>query len=272
MLHAGLDMGSLWTKAVVLADGEIAGWHVMPSGESSRDTATAALAAALAPLKAVLGDVASVAATGAGKGEATQAGQANREATEVLCAARGLSHLHPEARGVIEIGGESTRVVRLDDQGGVLEFAKNDKCASGTGIFLDAMGKLMGVELGEMGPLSLTSTEDVQITSTCVVFAESEVVSQVHRQTPKQDILRGIHRSIAVRVHGLVNRLQLDGRTAMVIGGLALNSGILRCLEELMYTPLAVPDQPQIVTALGAALIASENPRGSSDAAAGGNA
>ncbi|MFH2007062.1 MAG: acyl-CoA dehydratase activase [bacterium] len=255
MLHAGLDIGSLWTKAAVLADGELAGWHVMPTGESSRDAALAALEAALAPLKAGVSDVVSVVATGAGKGHAALA---SRPATEVLCAARGSAYLHPEARGVIDIGGESTRVVKLDEHGEVLEFAKNDKCASGTGIFLDAMAKLMGVGLDELGPLSLTSTQDVHITSTCVVFAESEVVSQVHRQTPKHDILRGIHRSIAVRVHGLVNRVELDGRAVLAIGGLARNSGILRCLEELMACTLTVPDQPQIVTALGAALIASD--------------
>jgi len=256
MLHAGLDIGSLWTKAVVLADGELAGWHVMPTGESSRDAANASLEAALEPLKAGVGDVATVVATGAGKGNVDLA---SRQATEVLCAARGAFYLHPESRGVIDIGGESTRVVKLDDDGDVLEFSKNDKCASGTGIFLDAMAKLMGVAPEEMGPLSLTSTEDVHITSTCVVFAESEVVSQVHRQTPKHDILRGIHRSIAVRIHGLVNRVELDGSAAVAIGGLALNSGILSCLEELIGNPLTVPDQPQIVTALGAALIAADD-------------
>ncbi|MBN2496801.1 MAG: 2-hydroxyglutaryl-CoA dehydratase [Deltaproteobacteria bacterium] len=256
MLHAGLDIGSLWTKAVVLGGGAVAGWHVMPTGESSRDAARTALEAALGKAKAVPDDLSTLGATGAGKGEVERAAH---QASEVLCAARGIHFLHPEARGVIDIGGESTRAVKLDADGNVLEFAKNDKCASGTGIFLDAMAKLMGLSLREMGPLSLTSTADVHITSTCVVFAESEVVSQIHRQTPRQDILRGIHRSVAVRVHGLANRVDLEGPSTAAIGGLALNTGILHCLRELMGGLLAVPDEPQIVTALGAALIASDH-------------
>jgi predicted CoA-substrate-specific enzyme activase len=137
----------------------------------------------------------------------------------------------------------------------VAEFAKNDKCASGTGIFLDAIGKVMDVPVEEMGPLSLTSRSEVEITSTCVVFAESEVVSQVARQTPREDILRGIHRSIATRIRGTANRVGLGAGSA-AIGGLARNVGIVRCLEELMGETILIPDEPQMVTALGAALMA----------------
>lgn len=136
-----------------------------------------------------------------------------------------------------------------------MEFAFNDKCAAGTGIFLDSMAGVLGVAVEKMGPLSLESTAAVSITSTCVVFAESEVVSQIHRQTPKRDILRGIHKSIAARVFGLVNRIGLQAN-AMAIGGLARNAGIIACLEEMMGCNIRVPENPQIVSALGAALIA----------------
>jgi benzoyl-CoA reductase subunit D len=161
---------------------------------------------------------------------------------------------------VIEMGAESTRAARLGENGDVLEFAVNDKCASGTGVFLDAMARLMGVPLEEMGPLSLTSTSGLAYSSTCVVFAESEVVSAIHRQTPRQDILRGIHRAVTQRVFGLVGRLGLAD-ACVAAGGLARNAGIVSCLEELMRQRLIIPEQPQLVTALGAALVAAERTR-----------
>ncbi len=255
MITAGLDVGSLFTKAVVVADGSLAGWALAPTGESIGDTAEAALSRALGAGSLPRDSLQAITATGAGKKEVPFAGA---QATEVLCAARGIRFLHPEARGLLDLGGESTRAARLDERGGVLEFALNDKCAAGTGIFLDAMAQVLGIPLEQMGPLSLESTAAVSITSTCVVFAESEVVSQVHRQTPKKDILRGIHRSIAARVFGLANRIGL-GADTLAIGGLARNTGILACLEELMGCRLRVPENPQLVCALGAALIASGN-------------
>ena len=253
MISAGLDVGSLFTKAVVVAGDSIAGWALSPTGESIGDTVEAALSQALSCGSVSRGSLEAIVATGAGKKEVPFA---DAQATEVLCAARGIRFLHPGARGVLDMGGESTRAARLDEGGGVLEFALNDKCAAGTGIFLDAMAKVLGVPIEEMGPVSLQSTADVSITSTCVAFAESEVVSQVHRQTPKADILRGMHRSIATRVFGMAHRVSLE-RPIMAIGGLALNVGVVRCLEELLKETMIVPTQPQIVSATGAAVIAS---------------
>jgi len=254
MLVAGLDIGSLWTKAVVVRDGSVAGSSMVPSVEGA-GAAEAALKKALDHAGAAIGDVRAVVATGAGKKEVPFAAQ---EATEVLCAARGIVRLHPGVHGVIDMGGESTRVVKIDERGQVLEYALNDKCAAGTGIFLDAMARAMGVEVSDMGPLSQKSTREVEITSMCVAFAESEVVSLVHSRTPREDILRGIHKSIASRVFGMVTRVGLNGTQGpvMVIGGLAQNVGIVVCLEELMKQELRVPENPRIIGALGAALIA----------------
>jgi predicted CoA-substrate-specific enzyme activase len=201
-----------------------------------------------------MNEVDSVISTGAGKKEVTFA---QGQVTEVMCEAKGALFLYPTARGVLDLGGESTRAVKLDATGKVVDFALNDKCAAGTGIFLDAMAKVMGVEIEKMGPLSLESTQEVNITSTCVVFAESEVVSQVHRQTPKIDILRGIHKSIASRVYGLVSRIGVAENT-VVVGGLARNVGVIACLEEMMKQKVIIPDNPHLVPALGAALIAAE--------------
>ncbi len=253
-LAGGLDVGSLWTKAVVLRGGELVGWSVALTGDSSAGAAERTLNDALKPVGASVSDVASIVATGAGKKEVSFAGQ---QAAEVVCLAKGTAWLLPDARGVIDMGGESTRVVKLDDAGSVMDYALNDKCAAGTGVFLDAMAKVMKVKVEEMGPLSLESEADVNITSTCVAFAESEVVSLIHRQTSIQDILRGIHRSIATRVFGMIGRIGLEG-TKAAVGGLSLNTGIVACLEDMIKDKLTIPENPQIAAALGAALIAAK--------------
>jgi len=205
---------------------------------------------------AALSELDSIVATGAGRSEVRIA---DHLATEAVCLAKGATFLCPGTRGVIDMGGESTLVVSLDENGEIVDYARNDKCAAGTGIFLDAMGKLMGVSLEEMGPCSLKSTQEVSITSMCVVFAESEVVSLIHRQTPKEDILQGIHKSIASRMLSLFDRV---GRRAgsvdnVAVGGLAQNTGVLTCLETMMLTKLVVPEKPQIASALGAAIVAA---------------
>jgi len=251
---AGLDVGALWTKAAVCRDGALAAWRVAPTGCEAGETAEQVLGEALAACGLSAQELAGVFATGAGKAEVERA---TGRASEVLCAARGAQAVHPGARGVLDLGGESTRALRLDERGAVADFALNDKCAAGTGVFLDAMARLMGVAIEQMGPLSLTAVADVAITSMCVAFAESEVVSQVHRQTPKRDIVKGIHKSIATRVLGLLRRVDL-GPEVLAIGGLARNVGITTCLEELMGHRLLLPPEPQLVSALGAALLAGE--------------
>lgn len=172
MLSAGIDVGTLWTKAVVIGNNTILGWSMSLTGEDCDQVARHTLVDALGSCGASIGDLHTIIATGAGKGEVSFA---HDQATDIVCLARGIRFLHPEARGAIDMGGESTMVVKLDENGQIVDYARNDKCAAGTGIFLDAMGKVMGVAVEDMGPLSLKSTSEVDITSTCVVFAESEV-------------------------------------------------------------------------------------------------
>lgn len=255
MLTAGVDIGALWTKVALVREGQLLASDLSPTADDSAAGAEAGLARALATAGLSRSDLATVVATGAGKGRASAV--VDGQATEVVCAARGARHLRPGVRVLIEMGAEATRVVRLDDGGQVADYALNDKCASGTGVFLDAMAEALGVPVEQMGPLSLESRADVSITNTCVVFAESEVVSQVHRQTPKADILRGMHRAIASRIHGQVNRIGLDG-PPLALGGLALNVGIVACLEELIGGRLDLPEDPMIVSAIGAALVAAD--------------
>lgn len=255
MITAGIDIGSLYTKAAIIQDGKLISHHVMKTGESSKTAAEISLDNVLAKASISKDMLNGITATGVGKEEADVANGEN--VTEVTAAARGALFMNPGIRGVIDAGGESTRVLKLDDSGKLIDFALNDKCAAGTGIFLDEMGRLMGVTPDEMGPLSLESAADVDITSMCVVFAESEVVSLVHRQTPKVDIIKGIHKSIAVRIYGMINKIGIGDGSA-VTGGLALNTGIVSILEKMMNTKLIIPEFPQLAGAIGAAVIASE--------------
>jgi predicted CoA-substrate-specific enzyme activase len=253
-LCAGLDVGSLYLKAALLEDGDLVGTKTGLAGTDAGVTMARLLDELLDEAGHSRDELQAVVATGAGRGGLPFV---TSEVNEVVAAARGAPYFRAEVRGVIDLGGESTRIVKLDEKGEVQEYTQNEKCASGTGIFLDAMAKVMDLSVEEMGPRSLESTTDIDITSTCVAFAESEVVSLVHSQTPMEDILRGMHRSIATRVFGMVHRVDLTGPT-MAIGGLARNIGVVRSLEEMMGEELVLPSQPQVVSATGAGLIAAD--------------
>jgi len=253
VITAGIDIGSLTAKAVILEDGKILSSSLSLTGDSSSEAANRVMEEAIKKAGLSSGSVQYIVSTGAGKKEAAITSE---QATEVICDAKGVQFLYPQVGGVIDIGAESCRAIKCN-QGNVVDFALNDKCAAGTGIFLDAMAKALEVKPEEMGELSLKSTQDINITSMCAVFAESEVVSLIHRRVDKVDILKGIHKSVATRVYGLANRIRIEGDT-VVIGGIAKNMGLIAFLEEMMKRKVVVPRDPQIVGALGAAIIARE--------------
>ncbi|MEW6034459.1 MAG: acyl-CoA dehydratase activase [Chloroflexota bacterium] len=252
MATVGVDAGSLTTKVVVMEDSRVLSRSLVHS--SVAGAASQGIQEALKACGLSLEGVKAIVATGIGKKEVAEA---RDTATEIVCDARGALHLVPSAQTVIDIGAENSRVIRCDATGKVVEFVLNDKCAAGTGVFLDAMAKALRVPVSEMGELSLKSTQDVNITAMCVVFAESEVVSQIHRRLPKEDILNGIHKSIATRLYGMVNRVGVN-KDVVVVGGLARNIGVVRCLEGLVGVDVVVPENPEFVGAVGAALIAAE--------------
>ena len=254
MVTAGIDVGSLVTKVVLLNQDKIMSNEVLSTGVDIEGASRKAMDAALNKAGISLNDVESIVATGAGKKKVPFESD---QSTEVMCDTKGALHLYPSIGGIIDIGGENCRAIKCDADGNVVDFALNDKCASGTGIFLDAMAKALRVKPEEMGELSLQSTQDIEVTSMCAVFAESEVVSMIHRKMPKYDILKGIHKSIASRIFGLANRILLEGKI-IVIGGIAKNVGLVSILKELMDSELVVPEEPDIVGALGAALLARE--------------
>jgi len=176
------------------------------------------------------------------------------------CLARGIHYLYPSVRMAIDIGAESSTVIKVNERGRLNDWVNQDKCAAGTGIFLQQMAKLMLMPLEEMSKLSFQAKSRADITSTCAVFAESEVISHVHREppTPKEEIVAGIYFSVVSRIVSLCKRVGIEQDVA-AIGGVTLNRGLVKILEEELGFGVLVPDAPQIVVALGAAVIAQEN-------------
>ncbi|KYH32760.1 acyl-CoA dehydratase activase [Neomoorella mulderi] len=252
---AGLDLGSLTTKAVVIRDGVIAGSVVMKSGVQSEDIAWRALKAALDQAGIGEEQVDGIVATGYGR---VRVPFAHHKVTEITCHARGIYHLWPEVATVIDIGGQDSKVILLDRGGKVRDFVMNEKCAAGTGRFLEVMARSLEVNVEEMGELSLAAPRGASISSMCTVFAESEVVSLVAEGRPVAEIIRGLHEAVAQRVAAMASRVGWEEPVAMT-GGVAKNRGVVKSLEDNLGTAIRVPPDPQIIGALGAALLAADS-------------
>lgn len=254
MITAGIDVGAENLKVAVLRDGEILSHSIAPQGtEAIARLAQRALSEAIARAGLSPGDIEYLAATGVGSAYIPSA---NEQATEVSCCARGTAWALPSARTVIDIGAEKCLVLRCE-QGRAFKSARNDKCAAGTGRCLRIASKLLRVNLEDMGPLSLQSGEEVEIESTCAVFAESEIISLIHKRHRPEDILRGVFKGLARRIYPLVMSVGLERDVAMV-GGIARSIGMVRAMQEQLGCEVLVPGEPLIVGALGAALIAAE--------------
>ena len=252
MVVAGIDVGSLSTKAVILNENGILSSSTLTTGDEGAVMAQKALDEALKRAGVSFDDLEEMIITGYGRRSVPFV---KKSKSEMLCHARGAHWSFPSARTVIDIGAESSKVMRLNENGGVEDFSGNDKCAAGTGIFLDTMAKAMEVPVEEVGELSLKYKEKARISSMCAVFAESEVVSHIHRGTSRNDILAGIHESIADRIFGMSNRVGVNDDVVLT-GGVAKNIGMVKALEEKLEKKIYVPDDPVITGALGAALIA----------------
>jgi predicted CoA-substrate-specific enzyme activase len=256
MIVAGIDIGSITTDALLFdTEKGIIGYAILHTGADSRRVSELAVDQVFEQTGLSQLDLAFVVATGCGRKRATLA---NDTVTEITCIAKGVNHLFPNARTIIDIGGQDTKAVRIDARGRVVEFEMNDKCAAGTGRFIEVMASALKVDLEEIGELSLTHQKDVTISSICTVFAESEVISLVSEGEIREDILYGIHRAIADRTMGLVNRLGGIEPEVVMAGGVAKNIGVVKALKIVMGTDIHIPQEPQIVSALGAALLALE--------------
>ena len=255
MIVAGIDIGSLSAEAVIMNDaGKILAFSILPTGANSESAAEKAYVEALEHAGLHAEDIFRIIATGYGR---ISVPFASRAITEITCHALGARRLVPDAATVIDIGGQDSKVIRLSPDGRVEDFAMNDKCAAGTGRFLEVMARSLESRVEMLGELSTHSTQEVKISSTCTVFAESEVVGLVARGVPREDIIKALHATVAERVYGMVRRIAAKEPYVMT-GGVAKNQGVVRALEERLGTSVTIPDEPQIVGALGAAIAALE--------------
>jgi predicted CoA-substrate-specific enzyme activase len=254
-IFAGIDVGSLSSEALLLDEGGgILGYAIAATGSNPVEAARRCMAQVLARADLDESRVGMVVATGYGRIRIPFAGH---EITEITCHAKGARYLFPGTRTVVDIGGQDSKVITLDEAGKVTDFAMNDKCAAGTGRFLEVMAAALETELGEMGKRSLQAGKGVPISSMCTVFAESEVISLIAEGRRPEEIIRGLHESISRRVFGMSRRLKVRPEITFT-GGVAKNQGIVEALKELFRMPINVPEEPQMVGALGAAICARD--------------
>jgi predicted CoA-substrate-specific enzyme activase len=255
---AGVDIGSLTAKAVVLEDGRILGTSLVLTGHNSRASGRRALDEALEGAKIAESGLGLIVATGYGR---LAADFTDEKVTEITCHARGAHFTNPEAHTVIDLGGQDSKAIAIDDRGKVLDFVMNDKCSAGTGRFLEVMAHALEIELDDLGDLSLESRSPAAISSVCTVFAESEVVSRVAEGVSKTDIVAGIHQAIASRIYSMAVRIPVEQKIVMT-GGVARNRGVVSALAKRFDSEILVPEMPQHTGALGAAIIAAERADG----------
>ena len=255
MNYLGVDIGAVSAKAVLLRDDVILAYEVLDTGSNIGRIADKVVKKVLEKARIDFNDLNGIVATGYGR---ISVPFADKKVTEITCHARGVHHLIPEVRTIIDIGGQDSKGIRVNESGNVIDFVMNDKCAAGTGRFLEVMAKALELKIGDLGSISLESKETCQISSVCTVFAESEVVSLRAEGKAREDIIAGIHKSIASRIGAMISQM---GKEEIVVltGGVAKNKGVVKTMENELRTSVSIPDNPQITGALGAALIAADN-------------
>jgi predicted CoA-substrate-specific enzyme activase len=252
---AGVDVGSTQTKVIILDEQQrICGRALVPTGANLIGAAERGFEEAIAAGGIRREEVRFVVGTGYGRFRVTFG---DLQITEIACHARGAKFLFPETRTVIDMGGQDTKAIKVGPAGEVVDFAMNDKCAAGTGRFLAAAAEVMDLSLDEIGPISLSAGRPVKITSVCTVFVESDIMSYLAQGRTREDILAGVHRSIAARTLALVRRVGVDPEITFT-GGVARNVGMIRALQEAIGSPLNVSEESHFMGALGAALFAIE--------------
>lgn len=249
----GIDSGSTSTNAVIMnGNKEIVAYHVVRTGAKSSESARSALCGVLEKAGITREDLNLIVSTGYGR---VSIDFADKDITEISCHGRGAHYLNPEIRTIIDIGGQDSKVIKLNEKGEVVDFAMNDKCAAGTGRFLEMMAKTLEIDIKEMGEESLKWKEAIKISSMCSVFAESEVISLIAQNKEKCDIIHALNESIAGKTNALLGRVGKESRF-MMSGGVAQNIGVVKALEEKIGEKLFISNQPEIVGAIGGALFA----------------
>lgn len=254
-LYAGIDSGSTSTDVVIIdRDKNIIAQSILPTGAGAAAGADRALDEALAQAGLSRSDINATVTTGYGR---TAVGLGDQSITEITCHAKGAYFLDPSVRTIIDIGGQDSKVIRLDENGNVTNFVMNDKCAAGTGRFLELMARTLEISLDDMSRLGLEWKEDVTISSMCTVFAESEVVSLIAENRTPADIIHGLNRSVATKTCALCRRVGGE-ESYMMTGGVSKNRGVVTEIEKILGVKLHLSDKAQLNGALGAALFALE--------------
>ena len=251
---AGIDIGSITAKAAVLRDGRLLGSRVIFTGYNSEAAGRRVFEELLDELGLARPAIIRIVATGYGR---KSVAIADKAVTEIMCHAAGARFLDPSMRSLIDIGGQDSKAVVMDENGRVTNFAMNDKCAAGTGRFLEVMARALEADLDEFGEFSLRAERPAKISSLCTVFAESEVISLIARGETRENIIAGIHEAIASRVSAMASRIGLAA-PLMMTGGVARNVGVVRALEKVLGMPVFVSPHAQVTGAIGAAVIARD--------------
>lgn len=256
-LFAGVDCGSTSTKAVLLdQDGTIRATHIVSSGKDFKKSAETVLRTVMDEIHCGLDDLTAMVTTGYGR---FITGMDSKAMSEITCCGRGAHYLHPAAKTVIDIGGQDSKAIKIGGSGKVVQFVLNDKCAAGTGRFLERIAVSLELDLEKMAELSVHSQEKLPISSTCTVFAETEVISRISHGEAVEGIIKGLHNALANRIYILSVGLNIE-KDVFVCGGGAKNAGLVKELEELFgEVKLPTGIDPRLVPAIGAALIARDS-------------
>lgn len=254
MLTIGIDIGSTACKCIILQGGkEIIARALVPLGTGTIGPREV-FQKALSQQNLSKQDIKRIMVTGYGR---FTFDDADNQKSELSCHAKGMNFLFPSVRTIVDIGGQDVKVMRVSAKGMLENFVMNDKCAAGTGKFLDVMARIINVQVSELGDIGLRATEEVSISSTCTVFAESEVISKLSSQVEMESLVAGIHRSVAQRVAALAYRNGIVPSVAMS-GGVALNKGVVALLSQELKTEILVHEDCQLAGALGAAVLAAD--------------
>lgn len=264
MLVVGVDVGNRTAKAIALEDGEVKGQAIITISSGSEIAAATVVEKTLEPLGVKLKDVDCIVATGSGRAwtqgkESKSISFANYSRAAVSALAKWAKTVYPQTRTVIDVGSQTSTILRLDEEGRTRDIQMNDKCAAGAGIFFDSIAKRLKMSVEKMSEICLEAKDPVYITSMCTIFAEQELLSYFHKTPtpPLPDLIGGLYRAIAQRTSGLVRRVGVAEQVVMV-GGVARNLGFVRVLEEELGVSIMVPEEPDMVIAHGAALLAAD--------------
>lgn len=253
MITVGMDLGTQRVKAVILKDGAVVGRGQAFSGFDPTKAAEQAVEDALKQARLKQSDVAYFVATGSAM---EMAPYANSTMSMMGADAKAGVHLIPSARTIIDVGAEEARAVKCDEKGVMVDFVVNERCAAGAGAFIEAMARALEVKLEEMGPLSLKAERASPINASCVIFGESDVVSLIHRQESKPEIARAVFDAMADRISSMIHRLGINPDVVLV-GGVAKDDGFVASLNRKLGVNVLIPENPDYVGALGAALTAA---------------